>query len=152
MQKGWRLKIATELKDQDRVFLKYCEDLRLKLYTIQWAMTQAPVPTSWAKRAAGSSWRRIGYCQKKAIEGSTCQNAVQTAQSQTSQAPVLDQSKMRDMPLTYDAYAEAKEKEQEKDSQLMTTQEQMALIMAYLMEKDPEKKAEISRDPIEITC
>jgi hypothetical protein len=66
--------------------------------------------------------------------------------------PVLHQSKMRHMPPTYDAYAEAKEKEQEKDSQLMTMQEQMALTMAYLMEKDPEKKADISREPIEITC
>jgi ribosomal protein S15P/S13E len=56
------------------------------------------------------------------------------------------------MPPTYDAYAETKEKEQEKDSQLMTMQEQMALIMAYLKEKDPEKKADISREPIEITC
>ena len=66
--------------------------------------------------------------------------------------PVLHQSKMRHTPATYDAYAEAKEKEQEKDSQLMTMQEQMALTMAYLMEKDPEKKADISREPIEITC
>lgn len=56
------------------------------------------------------------------------------------------------MPPTYDAHAEAKEKELEKDSQLMTIQEQMALIMAYLMEKDPEKKADILREPIEITC
>ena len=34
----------------------------------------------------------------------------------------------------------------------MTMQEQMALIMAYLKEKDPEKKADISREPIEIIC
>lgn len=56
------------------------------------------------------------------------------------------------MPPTYDAYAEAKEKEQEKDSLLMTMQEQVALIMAYHMEKDPEKKTDIWREPIEITC
>lgn len=66
--------------------------------------------------------------------------------------PVLHQSKMQHMPPTYDAYAEAKEKEQEKDSLLMTMQEQMALIMAYHMEKDPEKKTDIWREPIEITC
>jgi hypothetical protein len=33
----------------------------------------------------------------------------------------------------------------------MRMQEQMALIMAYPMEKNAEKKADISREPIEIT-
>lgn len=53
------------------------------------------------------------------------------------------------LPLTFDAYAEAKEKELEKENKVELMQEQMVLIMSYLMEKDPEKKAEISRNLIE---
>jgi uncharacterized protein YPO0396 len=36
-----------------------------------------------------------------------------------------------------------------KDAQLRQVQEQMALVMMYLMENDPDKKAEISRKLIE---
>jgi hypothetical protein len=153
MQKGWRLKIATELKDQDSVFLNYCEDSRLKLYTVQWAMTQAPVPHELGEESSRKFLEAYGILTKR--KRSKAQHAKMLSKllrPKHPRRPVLHQSKMRHVPPTYDAYTEAKEKEQEKDSQLMTMQEQMALIMAYLIEKDPEKKADISREPIEITC
>lgn len=36
-----------------------------------------------------------------------------------------------------------------KDVQLRQVQKQMVLVMMYLMKTDPDKKAEISRNPIE---
>jgi hypothetical protein len=51
-------------------------------------------------------------------------------------------------PLTPAAYEEIKNKEAEKESQYIDLQEQMTLMLTYMMEQDSIKKAEISRQLI----
>lgn len=52
-------------------------------------------------------------------------------------------------PLTFDGFTELKEQEQQKEGRYEKLQEQTALMMQYMMEADPAKKAETSRKLIE---